>query len=536
MLGSFGLRWFRKPAITKVNFRKGLLFSFILGLVVRLIPEILSYPYPIGFDTLYYAVKISKGIVWYNWASVFSTWLLYAIVIPLNNIVQNPFLSLKIAVPVIFALNSCGIYYFAINALRWSPRKGLAASFLFVFSIASLGLSWHFHRSMLGLAILLFALSFITKIKTRRGFAGFAFLSVLVILSHEFVAVVFFAVISGLLLIHFLRGERKELLRLASSIAIASFVFLINVYLILRPVPVNAPTNVVYAKDITYPHPVGLFFMVDYLRVDLPFMHYQTYLDLVLHVISLFSLLYLVLMPLVLVGFFRNRLLSVWTTFLLATSFDALITPFFAVDFWYRWMLMLIYPFVFYAVDGAAKVLKSQSNRAVLDRKGFRWIKVSRRAVFTIVLLTVLLGSIFMSTPLIYDRFGVFSIPTTYNYVPSTMLYNTIPLRDVDSVIESLHWLNAHMNSNSTVILQQALVWWGELYLDKKNTIICYQVDVEKGLDLALERGFDQVYLIWWNQNIGWYGITVPKSFIPIASSDRISVFEFQPAQVGELL
>jgi hypothetical protein len=116
------------------------------------------------------------------------------------------------------------------------------------------------------------------------------------------------------------------------------------------------------------------------------------------------------------------------------------------------------------------------------------------------------------------------------------MLYNTIPLRDVDSVIQSLLWLDAHMNNGSTVLLQQALVWWGELYLNRENTIICYQVDVDKGLELALERGFDQVYLVWWNPNIGWYDISVPKSFIPITSSDRISVFEFQPTQIGESL
>jgi hypothetical protein len=291
---------------------------------------------------------------------------------------------------------------------------------------------------------------------------------------------------------------------LASAVAMASLLFAMNVYLVLHPVSVSTQTNVVYAKDITYPHPAGLFFMVDYLRIDLPYMHYQTYPNLVLHVVSLFSLLYLMLTPLVLVGFFRNRMLSVWTAFLVIISFDVLITPFFAVDFWYRWMLMLIYPLVFYAVDGVAKVLRSQGSEPVLGRRGFRFIEVSRRAVFTIILLTVLFGSIFISTPLIYDRFGVFAIPTTYNYIPSTMLYNTIPLRDVDSVIQSLLWLDAHMNNGSTVLLQQALVWWGELYLNRENTIICYQVDVDKGLELALERGFDQVYLVWWNPNIGW--------------------------------
>ena len=524
--------WFQKLA-TSLNYEKGLILSFILGFGVRLIPEVLSYPYPIGFDTVYYAARISRGGIWGHLTSVFSPWLLYAILIPLNSIVQNPFLLLKLVVPVIFALNSCGIYYFATSALRWSPRKALVASFLFAFSMASLGLSWHFHRNMLGLAILLFTLPSIMKIGTKRGLLWFILCSVLVVLSHEYASVILFTVVLGLLVIHFLKGERRKLLRLSAAISLASFIFLMGVYLRMFPVPLDVQTNIVRAEDTVYPRPAGLFFMVDYLRVELPFMYYPTYPDLVLHVTSLFFLLYLAWIPLVLVGFFRNRLLYSWTFLLLIGSFDALITPSFALDLWYRWMLMLVYPFVFYAVNGIEKVLKSQSGIAVSNAKWLSWMKVTKRSVFGISLLTVLLGSIFMATPLIFDRFGVFSIPTTYSYIPSTMLYNSIPLRDVNGVVEGLEWLNGQTNDHSAVLLQQALVWWADLYLDKKYVIVYYKMDVEKALGVALMHGFDPIYVVWWNQNIGWYGITIPEHFKYIFSSDRISVFRYAPDQVG---
>jgi len=191
-------------------------------------------------------------------------------------------------------------------------------------------------------------------------------------------------------------------------------------------------------------------------------------------------------------------------------------------------MLMLVYPFVFYVVNGIDKVFKSQGKKVAPTLRGLKWVKVSKGTVFVITLLTILFGTIFMSTPLIYDRFGVFSIPTTYNYVPSTMLYNTIPLRDVNGVVEALDWLNDHMNDHSVVLLQQSLVWWADLYFDKRHMIVYYQMDAEKALGVALKQGFNPVYMVWWNQNIGWYSITVPKSFIPIVNSDRISVFQFQ--------
>jgi len=109
------------------------------------------------------------------------------------------------------------------------------------------------------------------------------------------------------------------------------------------------------------------------------------------------------------------------------------------------------------------------------------------------------------------------------------MLYNSIPLRDVNGVVKALEWLNGQMNDRSAVLLHEALVSWADLYLDKKHVIVYYQMDVEKALWVALKHGFDPIYMVWWNQNIGWYGITVQEHFKYIFSSDRISVFLYVP-------
>lgn len=42
--------------------KRALVLCFVLGFVVRLMPEVLSYPYPIGFDTVYYAARIKSGV------------------------------------------------------------------------------------------------------------------------------------------------------------------------------------------------------------------------------------------------------------------------------------------------------------------------------------------------------------------------------------------------------------------------------------------------------------------------------------------
>lgn len=87
-------------------------------------PEVLSFPYPIGFDTVYYAARIKSGVIWSHWSSVFSTtWLLYAILVPTYEVVRgDPFLLMKLTAPALYALNVGGIYYFARRWLGWKVK------------------------------------------------------------------------------------------------------------------------------------------------------------------------------------------------------------------------------------------------------------------------------------------------------------------------------------------------------------------------------------------------------------------------------
>ena len=174
---------------------------FLLGFSVRLIPELLSWPYPIGFDTIYYGARIKSGVIWYHWSEFFSrTWLLYAILIPIYNLVKgDPFVLLKFTAPVLYGLNACGIYYFARKGLNWDFKRSLLAVFFFVFQLASLRISWDLYRNTLGLGILLFALPFIKDLENKKSFILFMALSVLVVLGHELVSVILFAVILSLI-------------------------------------------------------------------------------------------------------------------------------------------------------------------------------------------------------------------------------------------------------------------------------------------------------------------------------------------------
>jgi hypothetical protein len=514
--------------------RRGFLLSFALGFVIRLIPELLSFPYPIGFDMIYYAAMIKRGVIWQGWMSVFSMWLFNAVVIPIHQITRlDPFILLKLVMPLLYAFNVCGVYNFARKALGWTVNKSLLVSLFFAFQLASLRLSWDLYRNMLGLAILLFSLPLIRRFKTKRDIVLFALLSMLIVFAHLLVTIVLLAVIFGVVVCDLTRGERMRVIRVLSAVFPALVVFVSSVFLV--PLRLDLPANAINAYEEPS-RPGGLFFLVNYLGVSGPVHNYSGYFDLILKVFSLFGVLYLWWLPIVFVGFFRDRILDGWALVLLAGSFNALLTPFCALDFWHRWMFMLVYPFTFYAVNGVVKVfsLEHKKNDA-LSFGWLRWLKVSRRGVLLMCILNAVLGLVFMVVPPFFDKFGVFSVPTTVSYFPSTMLYGAVPLRDVESTVRALMWLNDNMDDDSSVLVHFAFLRWADFYLDEEHVMVYFVNDIEGALGVALGRGFNSVYFVWWNEDyftwgdrrVGWYGFVVPEGFVPVFSVGRISVFEY---------
>jgi len=118
-------------------------------------------------------------------------------------------------------------------------------------------------------------------------------------------------------------------------------------------------------------------------------------------------------------------------------------------------------------------------------------------------------------------------LPTTVNYVPSTMQSNSLPLVDVNSTVNALKWVDTRMDNSSAFLAQDAFYWWSQLCLNDTHTIVYFKNDFDDAIRVAHEHGFSTVYFVWWNEPIGWYGITVPEGFVRLRDFCRISVYEF---------
>jgi len=522
----------RSPLNISLGDSKGLLICFSAGLILRLVPELLAFPHPISWDMVHYAYFMRGGIVWEHWSSFFtSTWLLYSFLFPIHNqFGVDSFLLLKIAGPVLFGFNVCGVYWFARSVLGWGVKKSLLAGGFFSVQLASLRISSEFLRNTLGLGLLLFTLPLIRRLDSRRGFVAFVLLSLLTVFAHEYAAVTLLVISLAFGFLGLLKRNDEEKAKVSKRLIVAIlpalFVFVAGLCLRVFPVSYERPPvvgpNLVWVKDVSRQSYGGLFFFVNYLGMETAIDVYPNYLFLGLSVLGLFVLLYFSYLYLVWKGFFRNEVLDVWTGLLLVGSFGCLVIPFFALQYWHRWMFMLVYPFTFYAVSGVRFLLGRLGQERIVLKKSGKF----RNKVFGMVLATVLLGAFYLATPFLMVNvgFGIYSLWPICRYFSSSP---TVPYQDVDGTVQAVGWLGDNLQDDSCVVLHDAFVAWSKVYLENSHNVIGYKTDVDLAVDYALQNGYKHVYFVCWNENIGWYGVYVPENFVKVESFDRMSIFEY---------
>jgi len=342
----------------------------------------------------------------------------------------------------------------------------------------------------------------------------------LTVFAHEYAGVTLLVIVVAMLAWRFFgKSASVHWARLLIGTLPALSVFTAGALLRISPIRYGAESNIIEVGDIVWGRVQNTFFLVNYLQVNSPVDGYASYSSLAVSVLVLFALLYLSYLLLVVKGFFRNRVLDLWAALLLIGGFGCLFAPFCALEYWHRWLFMLVYPFTFYATNG----LKRLHERGDAKGPGIH-LGVPRKAVAAIG-LTALLGAVYLATPVLMSSssVGVFSVSPVSRYFSVSP---TVPYGDVISVTEAMSWLDGNMDNASCVLLHHAFLSWGKLYIRGTRAIVYFANDVYRATECALDHGFHRVFFVWWSPDIGWYGLTVPASFSPIQSFGRISVFE----------
>jgi hypothetical protein len=186
-------------------------------------------------------------------------------------------------------------------------------------------------------------------------------------------------------------------------------------------------------------------------------------------------------------------------------------------------IMLLTYPLVFYATD-ALSMLKS------IRRIRFAKPLVGAGLVYLVAVTAVFsLGFMVMPGEAAFPYFDAGKMNNHIYQIPSSMLQNTVSITDCPGVENAMHWLKNNMTEGAVLISHRAFYGWALSSLDK-DQVILYEYDNPADAAGRVAKDYSQIYLVWWTDGQGWYGLpSVPSVFQEVYSSGRIAIYTYVP-------
>jgi hypothetical protein len=464
--------------------------------VVRLLPELLMGSYVTGFDTVGYYVPVMAGWVKggvgllrvVSYAPLFYSLLdaLLSTGVPLA-------VALKALPPALHGFLGFAIYFYAKKGLQWSSGKSLFVSCLATLYFVSLRVSWDMLRSELSLIFLFGFLAFLQgdwKEKPWKCYALFLPTTVFVVLSHQLASVIMFAIVSVTVLQSLLKKEYAAARDLVLSALPSAVLFCLVVY---AGFAVFSESSVVASAGW-----LSLFGFSSYAGTFIDALGFLVFCYLPLSLFVLFG-----------VKGLKNLELRVWLSWCLVGVFLGTVGLSGLIPLSYRWTLLMVFPLAFFAVEG-------------FGRLRFHHLRIALSGA----LIFLSLGFVLLPTDMAFPYFGLFP-----NYVPSSMLQNTVALSDCSDVVKALTWANGRLGSDGVLLAHDAFYGWSLLYLNC-NRIVCYgYANPQIAAREMFANGNHRLFLVWWVAGEGWHGMpSLASCFVEIFRSGEIAVYEYEAA------
>ena len=478
------------------------LLAFVVPVAIRIIPEVLMGQYTIGFDTMGYyvpnAILFQHGVNVSYLLSIAP--LFYIFYTSLVVTFGSPVFLLKILSPLILGLLALSIFLFAKKGLRWSATKSTCVSILGTVYFVALRASSDQLREELSLVFLFFILTSLVNRKDA-SWRSYALISVAMfstVLSDQIGATITFGIVLLTLLGDFLHRQYGQTAKLVVASLPAAAYFITFYWW--------------YVSTAGFPRPS------DNVSVLYSWTGFASYESMLTNEAGLFLFCFLPLLPLVILGFKRcgNIQIRFWLVFSLILMIVPLsVSP-------YRWILILIYPLSFYAIDGISAL------------KNIRWKRfqptAQKIAISYLILSTAILslGFIFMTTEKPFIYFSTSGMNSYVNQIPSSLLQNTVPLSDCQSTSTALQWFKANADPNSVLLTHAAFYGWALMMLDNNKVYDYGFENPDKAAATVNNQTHAQLYLIWWTDGNGWYGLpTVPQQFHEVYQSGQIAIYRY---------
>jgi hypothetical protein len=469
------------------------------------LPELYSGSYPVGYDALQgyipsiLALPDITPMKLFGWAysplAIYILWFVYA----LTKI--SPYLLLKIAGPLFYGIFSASFYYLLRKGLGWKVKAAAFISLLLLFEPAILRTGWDQLREMLALGAFFILLgqtkcNLIHSAKSKPFLVSF--LSIIIVFSHQLVAVLLLIVVLWQMFEDRLQGPIRML---KPTAVFVPFGLIFGWQIYSQFINPSLPQHL---TSFNLPTGTSTFIFTNYFLSDPRFLD-GSYVTLLLYVGSLALFTVVPLIPFAVKGFFKDKVFAPIFVWLLVASFSIVIYPKFALANYWWWMLLLPIPLTIY-VGNCLNKLK------VFEKK--------RR--FGIALIAIVTISIISTGYAI----SAIRIGNSYSYtnLPSGMVETSIHFDDIPNAENAMKWINEKATIDSIVIVPEKMQ--GEAYMfisDAKIVVTQPFLTLNIALNSA-NLNATSIYAVYFHDEIG-----NNPNLKNIANFGHIGVYQFSP-------
>ena len=436
-----------------------ILVVFALCIALRAAPELVAYPYPIGYDVVnYYIPNVTNFED--KWDTISKQYPLYVTFLYILSIITGLSAHSVVVAVIIILTGIFGISLFYLG--RTVLKLGISQSaFIAIFAILQLAVLrsiWDLHRDIFALTIMMFVFSLIS----RRG-TGWKPLVLILVLTTLTVATdrMVGALFSVSVAIYAIVTRRKDL-ALTGILAIGMF------YAFTVPTQSIPDTQTIITAEIPQNNNNNNIVNEFYNPADL---------------LTSFIVLNGLLVAVAAVGFLKmkNSILKIPLLVCLVGSFSWLAFPdnrYLLAD---RWIILAG---IFMSVFAGYGILHLVRNlRARFTITGF------------ILGAFAVLGMAYATFPhdiasAVYDIVGVHG----KNLPPVTMQFNSIEVEHNDDLLSSIAWINKNTEQDALIVGENHWRGFMEIYLEDER--IYHFSENPQGFAEALSKAGHRVYLI----------------------------------------
>ena len=439
---------------------KSLLFFFLLGCFLRIIPDLIAYPYPVGYDIINYYIPLADKLntIFQNDSFQFYPYLLYTFksFIPLNP--QGLMISLS---SITYGLFSVSIYLL-LKGLNLKPA--LFMTVFILFQISALRTTWDLQKDILALSFTFLIIYLILEDRKAYFFniriIHFGIIISLVILTLLTDNMIGFLLIISLSIYFAIKKDIKYIISL-TIIIISIISFLVVVDNTKNDSLINSINHIlngnIKENENYTPLNLGILFIM-------------------MNILSL---------PLFIYGlkYLHELLLYIPLSMALLGSFTWIVLPYSAILLPDRWIII---SGIFMSIFSSYGLIRLFSNYK--DKPNYK-------ILLPIMSFYIIIGLFYMILPYDYafPIYGIFA-EYTHFFVPSTMQFNSIDIVDNKDLSIAIDWLNNHTNPKSIIYGDSYLSGWMKMLLkDKRIFQYNYTKSTGNGIHITLANKIDLI-------------------------------------------